>query len=1090
MESESFLSVSSAADWRDGHPLPDADWLRLAADRLLFITNAVASASSIQGLMQAVAEASVGIGGAESAGIYLLDEDRRSFTVGWEATVPEWPDVQPAGVRLPLGQWHGMVRAMDEGIAVPWVLGDPFLSAFEQQHYEREEVGSGIDVPLLRGGDTLGFLKLFRRARERWSERDIVIATMIAATISLALVSERLLGQARQQSSDQEALARMAQVAIAQREPLDLMQRVADEIRALLPFPCVDVELWSTDLDRCEIVAHSAEPGWPAPTDGLVVYRLSEWPVNLRMLRELRMVTIDVRGELARIERNYLTRRDLANLHMAPLVYGGRCLGAIVLHARKRVSLDDRLMSLINEAAAITALAAHAARSLRETAWERRSQRWQLRVNNALLNDAPFTTVLDVALSALFDMTEPSAAIISIEHPHLRRGRERRIAVRNDLTLSTVLDWQCETWPVALDARRTRQQQVARINDQSAGAAGADHALKSGQEWVMAAPLLHDNQAFGVMVLVCPAGFPVSDDARRFVRLMARQVALVAADQTLRDEQLHAARRATAMLRVTQAAVAGNDLNTLLNVIASACLELDDIDGCEIERYDPLIRKLINHTLVFSGQWWMPYEQGRAHSIDRWPSYHQVIAARSPRAFLVDGPDLEPHESRYLREMGIASVMVVPLSMGDEVLGVMSLYRVDPIPFSARTLAFAGELAAQASLALGRARLFDALQARAESDGLTGLLNHRAILERTQEALREADLAREPVSLILIDLDGFKLLNDVNGHLAGDRYLREIAVLIQETVGARGEVARYGGDEFLVLLRQTGLEECNQLALALLERSRHAGFDLGSYRVPFRFSIGTASAPLHGSTRDHLIRAADRAMYDAKEQGGGRLGAISGPIEDLPPGTYTVLAGLVQAVDRKDHYTRVHSDRVTAIAVRFAAWLGRSDTEIEALYIAGQLHDVGKIAVPDAILRRPGRLNPEERERLRQHVVFSEMMIKDVPRLDLVVSAVGAHHERWDGSGYPRGLKGVAIPELGRVLSIADAVAAMTQDRPYNKARTLDEALAEVAAGRGRQFDPALADAFLRFAETGALADERPVSPPASLTGTSPGDRG
>jgi diguanylate cyclase (GGDEF)-like protein len=682
-----------------------------------------------------------------------------------------------------------------------------------------------------------------------------------------------------------------------------------------------------------------------------------------------------------------------------------------------------------------------------------------------------------------------SAALIAIEYPHLHESSERRVAVSNDMRLTTVRRWECDTWPIALDALRTRNQQLLRISDQSVGAGHAATIRKLGQEWVLAAALLHDNQAFGVVVLVYPDGFVASEDVLEFIRIMTRQIALVASDQMLRDEQLHAARRASTMLQVTQAAVAGSDLDSLLRVIASACLELDRIDGCEIERYDARSHKLINDTLVFGGEWRVAYQPGRVHSIEEWPIYQDVIAARSPRAFTVDGPGLQPYEADFLREMGVQSLMVVPLSMGDEVLGVMSLYRVDLIPFSARTLAFAGELAAQASLALGRARLFDALQARADSDGVTGLLNHRAILERIDQALREANLDETPVSLMLIDLDNFKLLNDVNGHLTGDRYLREISALIQETVGVRGSVARYGGDEFLVLLRNTDLATCNELARTLLARSRETGFEMSGYRVPFQFSIGTASAPQHGSTRDHLIRVADRAMYDAKDRGGGRLGAVDAPVEDLPPGTYTALAGLVQAVDRKDQYTRVHSDRVTAIAVRFATWLGRPDEEAEALYVAGQLHDVGKIAVPDSILRRPGRLNAEEQERLRQHVTFSELMITDVPQLDLVIGAVSAHHERWDGSGYPRGLKGEEIPELGRLLAIADAMAAMTQDRPYNKARTLEDALAELAAHRGSQFDAAMLDAFLRFAETGALADERPVPPPTSLTGMSPVDR-
>jgi diguanylate cyclase (GGDEF)-like protein len=938
-------------------------------------------------------------------------------------------------------------------------------------------------VPLHCGGQRLGFLKLFRRSQERWTTRDVTIAEMIGATVSLTLASERLLLQARQQSSDQGALARIAQVAITQGEPRDLLQRVADEIRSLLPFPCVDIELWSPDQDRCEIVAHSAVPGWPAPTEGVVFYRLSDWPVNLRVLREMWRVTLDANDDLIAVEQTYLARRGLAELHFLPLMYGERCLGAIVLHAQERISFDDRLNALISEAAAITALAAHAARSLRETQWERRAQAWQLRVNQALLNDAPFVTVLDEALAAFVDMTGVTAAVLSIDHPQLQESSVRRVAVSGTVLLSVAERWNTRRWPVVMEAVHSYQLQLMRINDQSVDSDSVLQLRRDGQEWVLAVPLLHDNQLFGVLVLVYPAGFAATSELLSFIRMMARQISLVASDHTMRDEQLLAARRASTMLKVTQAAIAGSDLETLLRVIATACLELDSVDACEIEQYDPVARTITNDTIVFGSDWRHAYQPGKSHSIDDWPLFRDAIEARAPRAFLVTDPDVNDHEAELLRHIGVRSVMVVPLSMGDEVLGVMTLYRVAPIPFSSRTLALAGELAAQASLALGRARLFDALLTRADTDGVTGLLNHRAILERIDRTLQIASASGEPVSLMLIDLDNFKLLNDVNGHLTGDRYLREMAQLIQETVGDRGEVARYGGDEFLVLLRNVEFEACNALAQCVFARSRETGFDMSGYRVPFQFSIGTASAPAHGSTRDQLIRIADRAMYEAKEHGGGRLGQIGGTEEVLPLSTFTALAGLVQAVDRKDHYTRVHSDRVTAIAVRFATWLGRSEADIEALYIAGQLHDVGKIAVPDSILRRPGRLSADEQERLRQHVIFSELMIKDVPNLHLVISAVSAHHERWDGRGYPRGLAGEEIPNLGRILAIADAMAAMTQDRPYTKARTMDDALAEMAANSGTQFDPELLAAFLRFAETGALLDDQPVPPPHSLTG-------
>ena len=154
-------------------------------------------------------------------------------------------------------------------------------------------------------------------------------------------------------------------------------------------------------------------------------------------------------------------------------------------------------------------------------------------------------------------------------------------------------------------------------------------------------------------------------------------------------------------------------------------------------------------------------------------------------------------------------------------------------------------------------------------------------------------------------------------------------------------------------------------------------------------------------------------------------------------------------------------------AVRIGNVLCLSEAEINALDIAGQLHDVGKIAVPDSILRKPGRLTPDEEAMIRQHVVFSELMIKGVPNLDHVLLAVAHHHERWDGMGYPYGKSGEDIPLLGRILALADALAAMLHDRPYRKGRTLDQALIELHKGAGSQFDPGLVGAAVAAVSTG-----------------------
>ena len=249
---------------------------------------------------------------------------------------------------------------------------------------------------------------------------------------------------------------------------------------------------------------------------------------------------------------------------------------------------------------------------------------------------------------------------------------------------------------------------------------------------------------------------------------------------------------------------------------------------------------------------------------------------------------------------------------------------------------------------------------------------------------------------------------------------------------------------------------------------------VGTLELPIRISIGVATFPHDAHTRQELIAYGDAAMYSAKECGGGQLGKIEKRTRSLEVTVFGALSGLVRAVDRKDRYTKDHSDLVSEYAVRLGRFLRLSPEEIDALDVAGQLHDIGKIAVPDSVLRKPGKLTPEEQAMIRQHVVFSEMIIQGIPNLELVHAAVAHHHERWDGAGYPHEKQGLEIPLLGRILTMADALAAMTMDRPYRKGRTREDAIAELRAGAGTQFDPDLVESFISAisTDTAILRDE------------------
>jgi diguanylate cyclase (GGDEF)-like protein len=366
--------------------------------------------------------------------------------------------------------------------------------------------------------------------------------------------------------------------------------------------------------------------------------------------------------------------------------------------------------------------------------------------------------------------------------------------------------------------------------------------------------------------------------------------------------------------------------------------------------------------------------------------------------------------------------------------------------------------------------LQERILALATTDPVTELPNHRALLARLDQELERAQRYERACSLLFLDLDHFKALNDGYGHAAGDAVLGEFATLIRAQLRRIDTVGRWGGEEFVAILPEMPADE----ALALAEEVRAAvaahTFSVGG-GLHLTCSLGMASCPTHAQARESLLSAADHAMYGAKRFGRNQVRAANDPAvlalfsesQREKGREEAALVGMVEAlvtlVEARDYSTGRHSQQVADLVFRLARALGLPPSEAQMIALAGRLHDVGKVAIPDGVLQKTDNLTEEEWDLMRTHPLVGAEVISHIPALRPLAPVIRAHHERWDGQGYPHHLKGDAIPFGARILTVVDAYLAMTVDRPYQKACAPSVALAELCRCAGSQFDPHVVEA-------------------------------
>ncbi len=364
----------------------------------------------------------------------------------------------------------------------------------------------------------------------------------------------------------------------------------------------------------------------------------------------------------------------------------------------------------------------------------------------------------------------------------------------------------------------------------------------------------------------------------------------------------------------------------------------------------------------------------------------------------------------------------------------------------------------------------DSLTFLANTDDLTGICNHRRFHESLREQMKSARASNKPLSLIMFDIDNFKFYNDNYGHQKGDEVLRKVGSILSDIVQTPNTPARYGGDEFVVIVQDTE-EKALELAEAIRQQIESCSFEGADIqpRGKITVSLGVAGYPKRAHTPRELLRLADDAMYKAKYSK-NKVQLYFSVLDELRDGIaeserdlFNSIKTLVSIINAKDRYTFGHSERVAYYALQLAERANLPKEEKVLLRYGSFLHDIGKIEIDRDLLNKVGPLKSNEFTILKKHPVWGSDMLHPITSLKKIIPTILYHHENFDGTGYPVGLSGEDIPIQARILRIADSFDAMTTDRPYKKAKTFFDACDDLIKHKGTLFDPCLVDHFIQL---------------------------
>src|ERR1700677_1742848 len=617
-----------------------------------------------------------------------------------------------------------------------------------------------------------------------------------------------------------------------------------------------------------------------------------------------------------------------------------------------------------------------------------------------------------------------------------------------------------------------------------------------------AVPLILYDRAIGVMAVHSVHERAFDEGHVELLRVLASEAAVAIENARLFSQEQKKSRQLTLINNVSSHAITTLDPDEMLSKIAA-----------EIESavsYDHIGIAILDYS---SKQLGVKAEAGaRRDALGRRITVGEGLIGQVARsAMMVVVPEVNTASPQPLLA-GSVSAVVLPVSYGESLLGVLYVESSEWCEFSEDEIRLLRTLADLFAGALHNALTFQKAQEQAITDGLTGVKTHRFLMEALSSEWKRSTRANRPFALVLMDLDRFKFVNDFYGHLEGDVVLQRVGHILEQNCRRSDVVARYGGDEFVILMPETSVEQARQLAGKL--RGWVAADPLLRDKN-ITASFGIAGFPLHGSTPQELIQVADSSMYLSKHQGGNSVSSAeqgdpndtkrwkkdvleaylgvtlkrlfsTGPDafdeiyrrleqftrsliehgdgdagDPVPPAVVDTVTSLALAIDAKDRYTQGHSQKVSAYSVMIAQALRMNQAEVEEIRLAGLLHDIGKVGIPETILNKSGPLDATEWTTMKTHTELGAKILEPLAAMNRIREMVRHHHEFYDGTGYPDRLSADQIPLGARVIAIADAYDTITSERTYKKARNPEEAFSELERCAANQFDPEIVRGFV-----------------------------